>query len=84
VVNLQWEGNLHGEVAVAPGRATGARATPPASASIQCPGIFSRRELLGHASVATTLTNIRVMQKPGLGVRRPLDARPGFSRLRAP
>ncbi len=31
------------------------------------------QELLGHASVETTQIYTQVMQKPGLGVRSPLD-----------
>jgi site-specific recombinase XerD len=31
------------------------------------------RELLGHKDVATTQLFTHVMQKPGLGVRSPLD-----------
>jgi site-specific recombinase XerD len=32
------------------------------------------QELLGHESVETTQIYTHVMQKPGLGVRSPLDA----------
>ena len=32
------------------------------------------QELLGHRDVATTQIYTHVMQKPGLGVRSPLDA----------
>ena len=32
------------------------------------------RELLGHAGVKTTRIYLHVMQKPGLGVKSPLDA----------
>jgi site-specific recombinase XerD len=31
------------------------------------------QELLGHESVETTQIYTHVMQKPGLGVKRPLD-----------
>jgi site-specific recombinase XerD len=33
------------------------------------------QELLGHESVETTQIDAQVIQKPGLGVRSPLDAR---------
>ena len=36
-------------------------------------GIRSVQELLGHKDVTTTQIYTRVMQKPGLGVRSPLD-----------
>ncbi len=32
------------------------------------------QELLGHGSVETTQIYTHVMQKPGMGVRSPLDA----------
>ncbi|HYD82707.1 MAG TPA: tyrosine-type recombinase/integrase, partial [Opitutus sp.] len=35
------------------------------------------QELLGHESVETTQIYTHVMQKPGLGVRSPLDAMSG-------
>lgn len=34
------------------------------------------QELLGHASIETTQIYLHVMQKPGLGVRSPLDGDP--------
>jgi site-specific recombinase XerD len=33
------------------------------------------QDLLGHESVETTMIYLHVMQKPGLGVRSPLDQR---------
>lgn len=35
--------------------------------------LFTRQELMGHASVETTQIYLHVMKKPGLGVRSPLD-----------
>jgi integrase len=36
------------------------------------------QELLGHESVETTQIYTHVMQKPGLGVRSPLDGMVGY------
>jgi integrase len=36
-------------------------------------GGFTRQDLLGHKDVATTMIYTHVMQKPGIGVRSPLD-----------
>ena len=38
--------------------------------------VFCFEEVLGHSSVQTTQIYLHVMQKPGLGVRSPLDAGP--------